>query len=502
MKRILSLLLALVLAVPSFAAETPLVIQSGQIKKLPSATALQLNAPTTANSSLNLPHGTAPTSPNDGDCWTTTAGLYCRISGATVGPYATGLSSIAADSVVGNFTGSSAVPTSGAVPSCSSAGYALTYNTGTHAFGCSAIGLSAIAADSILANLTGSSAVPTAATLPSCSGSNDALYYDTTTHTLGCHAPSGAGGGTVTSVATSGLVTGGTITGSGTISLSSISAGYVVGNSTGSSAVPTASTLSALIDQAIGSTQGQILYRGASAWSALSPGTSGQVLTTGGVGANPSWAASGGSSSEASFTAPPTASNWTQQNFDATKTHLADFSSPVTGVRIYEDIYAYGNSNILRAALRPIAGTHWQVTARLRRHTRVTSYMAWGLVVRDSASSKSVILGFDWEAGGVGGVRMTNDTTYSAFISFGGNQIPYPSDIWMRLKYDGTDCNMYHSYDGVYWTRTASYAGTALWGFLTNAATHVGFGYNANNSGGTDLGQEVDLLSWSEQSLP
>lgn len=40
----------------------------------------------------------------------------------------------------------------------------------------------------------------------------------------------------------------------------------------------------------LGSTQGQILYRNGSAWVPLSPGTSGQVLTTGGAAANPSWA--------------------------------------------------------------------------------------------------------------------------------------------------------------------------------------------------------------------
>lgn len=43
-------------------------------------------ASTTAGASLNIPHGTAPTSPTNGDCWTTTAGAYCRINGATVGP--------------------------------------------------------------------------------------------------------------------------------------------------------------------------------------------------------------------------------------------------------------------------------------------------------------------------------------------------------------------------------------------------------------------------------
>lgn len=90
MKKFLIALLSLALTLPAFAGEAPLVIQSGQVRKLPAATALQLNAPTTASATITLPHGTPPTSPNNGDCWTTTAGLYCRISGATVGPYGAG----------------------------------------------------------------------------------------------------------------------------------------------------------------------------------------------------------------------------------------------------------------------------------------------------------------------------------------------------------------------------------------------------------------------------
>lgn len=39
----------------------------------------------------------------------------------------------------------------------------------------------------------------------------------------------------------------------------------------------------------VGSTQGQVLYRGASGWSVLSPGTDGEFLMTGGAGADPSW---------------------------------------------------------------------------------------------------------------------------------------------------------------------------------------------------------------------
>lgn len=47
---------------------------------------------------FNLPAGTAPSSPADGDVWTTTAGMYVRINGATVGPLA---ASGAATSVTG-----------------------------------------------------------------------------------------------------------------------------------------------------------------------------------------------------------------------------------------------------------------------------------------------------------------------------------------------------------------------------------------------------------------
>lgn len=49
-------------------------------------TALLTPAGTTGVSSLRIPHGAAPTTPVNGDMWTTTAGLFVRINGATVGP--------------------------------------------------------------------------------------------------------------------------------------------------------------------------------------------------------------------------------------------------------------------------------------------------------------------------------------------------------------------------------------------------------------------------------
>lgn len=54
---------------------------------------------------------------------------------------------------------------------------------------------------------------------------------------------------------------------------------------------PSAANVQALLDS-VNATQGALLYRDASAWAALSPGVAGQLLQTGGAGANPSWVAS------------------------------------------------------------------------------------------------------------------------------------------------------------------------------------------------------------------
>lgn len=48
--------------------------------------ATYMPAGTTSVAPLNIPHGSAPTAPVNGDIWTTTAGLYVRINGSTIGP--------------------------------------------------------------------------------------------------------------------------------------------------------------------------------------------------------------------------------------------------------------------------------------------------------------------------------------------------------------------------------------------------------------------------------
>ena len=78
----------------------------------------------TSSAGFNLPHGAAPTTPVNGDLWTTTTGIYVRINGATVGPLS------ATTGTVTSVTGTSPVASSGgATPAISlSAAYGDTLN--------------------------------------------------------------------------------------------------------------------------------------------------------------------------------------------------------------------------------------------------------------------------------------------------------------------------------------------------------------------------------------
>jgi hypothetical protein len=61
-------------------------------------------ASATGGAGFRLPHGAAPTSPTNGDVWTTTAGMYARINGATVGPFAPAGGSVAWGSITGTLS--------------------------------------------------------------------------------------------------------------------------------------------------------------------------------------------------------------------------------------------------------------------------------------------------------------------------------------------------------------------------------------------------------------
>lgn len=72
---------------PNIGGTTPASLKGTTI----TATGLvQTVASAAGGSGLNLPHGAAPTTPTNGDLWSTTAGFYGRVNGATVGPFGSG----------------------------------------------------------------------------------------------------------------------------------------------------------------------------------------------------------------------------------------------------------------------------------------------------------------------------------------------------------------------------------------------------------------------------
>lgn len=68
----------------------------------------------------------------------------------------------------------------------------------------------------------------------------------------------------------------------------------LLANISGGSAIPTATTLTALLDDILGSTQGQVITRNGTVWTVISPGASGTYLGSNGSGANLSYSTPAG----------------------------------------------------------------------------------------------------------------------------------------------------------------------------------------------------------------
>lgn len=214
----------------------------------------------------------------------------------------------------------------GAVPSWASpagSGTVTSVSTGTGLAGgpitgAGTVSLATVADLRLLANISGLTAAPTPQTMTAildavfasvrgsvlvrgasawgALGPGTAGYYLKTQGT-GADAvwDSPAGSGTVTSVSAGTGLTGGPITGAGTISLATQADGTFLANTSGGVTQPVATSLSTFLDAVIaGVARGYVLTRGASGWIGLAPGTAGQVLTTGGTATDVSWTSVGG----------------------------------------------------------------------------------------------------------------------------------------------------------------------------------------------------------------
>ena len=130
MKKYLAIGLALALAAPAVAdPQKPLVIKGGQTRQLPAGDTLIVNPGTSGAASVNIPHGAAPSSPSNGDCWTTTAGYFCRIDGVTFNMTQAQLAN--PNGTLGIANGGTGATSASAARTALGLGTAATQNTGT-----------------------------------------------------------------------------------------------------------------------------------------------------------------------------------------------------------------------------------------------------------------------------------------------------------------------------------------------------------------------------------
>lgn len=128
----------------------------------------------------------------------------------------------------------------------------------------------------------------------------------------------------------------------------------VLGRNTTGSGVVEETTASQVLDW-IGSTQGQILYRGASGWSVLAPGTSGQLLQTNGTGADPSWVTASGTGGITSLNSQTGASQTFSNDTNVTITsasnvHTLGWSGTLSNARGGTGTGTYTTGDILYAS--------------------------------------------------------------------------------------------------------------------------------------------------------
>jgi hypothetical protein len=234
----------------------------------------------------------------------------------------------------------------------------------------------------------------------------------------------------------------------------------------GWAALPSGTPISTQLDT-IGSAQGDVLYRGATGWAALAPGVSGDVLTTAGAGANPSWQpGSGGGASyyELGEFHPPSAGTFSTAMSTTLVSDVVCANISLVGLQLYG---TFGGANAMLCAMRAPTGwtTPWAVVARLKGSVFHANYPQYGLFMIDTTGKVQ----------GVHTVTVTAPAQYNEYdfrlnnvnTSYNATglsvQVTKPAE-WFRIRCDGTNYYFGTSYDNVMWeeysTTIAAWLGT------------------------------------------
>ena len=246
--------------------------------------------------------------------------------------------------------------------------------------------------------------------------------------------------------------------------------------------------LSGMLDSSFGTTQGSILYRGTTGWVALTPGTPGQILSTGGANANPAWTSVAGSSTSPYFTSlqPPSASAFSLVQATGITSTLANMPS---GRGMTMDVTGSGTNSMSSTEQPVLSQTAFTVTTSVYLASSLTGNWFVGIGVSDSTGKYD---SFGWRnSSGVGTFNEFQfssinavGTTTSLFGSFNPN-----GPVWLRLQLSAGNFIFSASFDGENWETIQTVSATH---YLGSALSKVGIIVDNNSS----HHMIVDDFSW------
>jgi len=251
-----------------------------------------------------------------------------------------------------------------------------------------------------------------------------------------------------------------------------------IGRNTGGTGVPEAVTISQVLDW-ISSTRGTILYRGATGWAALPPGTAGQFLKSNGENADLSYAtaSAGDSTRKAAFASAPANANDGDLFFPTdgfviqrdtgsvynnwgpiyplTPPVLSSFAwvnqGSATATEAKGGIYLLAPANASenwRILKKSAPATPYTATACLLPALMSVDYAQAGLVFRQSSDGKLACL----ELVSISGFfnfqfsKMNSATSFNS--TYGNTKCSLVSPLWLQIADDGTNRKCSFSADG------------------------------------------------------
>jgi hypothetical protein len=268
-------------------------------------------------------------------------------------------------------------------------------------------------------------------------------------------------------------------------------------------------SLSNVLDSIIGSAQGAIVYRGATAWTALGPGAIGYVLKSGGPSGDPAWGPTGGGGggisaivgagiqsggATAALPAVPLivrpnlgSLTWLNQSGATAADHA-------NGPLVLRTVQNTGFVN-LNALIKTVAGPDWTVTIQyaLGNHWGASGQDVPGLTIYNSANGRLYTCGLRSSSA----ITVHAWNSVSSWNSMPGSKtiLPDYDSIWTRAQYVGgtNTLTFLYSIDGFTWETIYSTSAP-----FTGVPTHYGIAVgSANNPTGYVLS-----LNYMTESSP